>query len=101
MFAILHATCYSTQYTACDSEQLARKMAMPLGGSGRAKTSPVWNHFTYDQESNESVCTIRNKDKECGARVKGSYNPTLYVTNSLLRHALFHVTKKLTKTVEN
>ena len=32
--------------------------------------------FTYDQESNESVCTIRNKDKECGARVKGK-DPTI------------------------
>ena len=42
---------------------------------GRPKRSPVWNHFIYDQESNESVCTIRNEEKECGARVKGK-NPT-------------------------
>ena len=42
---------------------------------GRPKRSPVWNHFKYDQESNESVCTIRNEEKECGARVKGK-NPT-------------------------
>uniref|UniRef100_A0A1X7VI67 BED-type domain-containing protein n=1 Tax=Amphimedon queenslandica TaxID=400682 RepID=A0A1X7VI67_AMPQE len=42
---------------------------------GRPKRSSVWNHFTYDQKSNESVCTIRNEERECGARVKGK-NPT-------------------------
>ena len=53
-------------------------MATPVACSGRPKTSPVLNHFTYDQESNKSVCTItiRNEDgKACGARVKGK-NPT-------------------------
>ena len=42
---------------------------------GRPKKSPVWNHFIYDQESNESVYTIRNEEKVCRARVKGK-NPT-------------------------
>ena len=43
--------------------------------SGQPKKSPVWKFFSYNIESNQSICEVKKKDKVCGANMKGK-NPT-------------------------
>ena len=57
-------------------------MACALNGNSRdcssiwpPKKSPVWKFFSYNIESNQSICEVKRKDKVCGAKIKGK-NPT-------------------------
>lgn len=50
-----------------------------LAGSVRQKSSGVWKYFTFDKESNKSICKIAVglEEKECGKEIKGAFTTNL------------------------
>jgi len=51
-----------------------------MAGSGRPKSSSMWNYFTYDKDTDKTTCTVLCSDKSdvvCGKEFKGQFATNL------------------------
>ena len=65
-----------------DSESASQPASHAVSLVRRPCDNPVWDYFTYDAQSNKSVCQVEDeKDKICGRAVSEKY--TTNVKNHL------------------
>ena len=57
-----------------DSESAMASPSHVVSLVGRPRDNPVWDYFTYDAQSNKSMCQVEGeKGKICGQTVSGKY----------------------------
>ena len=64
--------------TAAESDSESASPSHVVSLIGRPRDNPVWDYFTYDAQSNKSLCQVESESgKICGHAVSGKYTTNI------------------------